>query len=91
MKPTSTWKAFSPTTLVASGEMAPEELASLAEIARLFGVTKRTAQKYAKHSAFPEPLGRVAAGPIWHRSDVEAWGKAHLPLPTGRPRKPTDG
>lgn len=68
--------------------VSPEDLAGLAEIAELLGTTKRTAQKYTRRRDFPEPLGEVtAAGRIWLRKDVEAWGNAHLPLPTGRPPK----
>lgn len=67
--------------------VAPEELASLSEIADLLGVTKRTAQRYIDRPDFPEPLGTVAVARIWRRADIEAWGKATLPLQTGRPRK----
>ena len=67
--------------------MAPEDLAGLADISRLLKVSKRTAQNYVARADFPEPLGRIAAGPVWRRADVEAWAKAHLPLRPGRPRK----
>jgi hypothetical protein len=77
--------------LLASLGVPPEELAGLADIARLLGVTKRTAQKYVRRPDFPETLGRIAAGPVWRRSEVEAWAKATLPLPTGRPRKEEEG
>lgn len=77
-----------PIALVAFAGVPPEELASVREIAEVLGVTRRTASRYTEHPTFPEPLGRVAAGPIWRRADVEVWGKAHLPLPRpGRPRK----
>ncbi len=67
------------------------ELAGLAEIAAMFGVTKDTALKYADRPDFPEPLDRLASGRIWRRSDVEQWGRANLPLPPGRPRRdPTE-
>jgi hypothetical protein len=36
---------------------------------------------------FPEPVGRLAAGRVWFRADVERWGRETLPLPEGRPRK----
>jgi predicted DNA-binding transcriptional regulator AlpA len=76
-----------PPRLLRSDRVAPEELASIAEIAEMLGVTKRTVYRYIERSDFPDPLGRVSAGPIWLRSEVEAWGKEHLPLPPGRPRK----
>lgn len=67
--------------------MSPEDLASVAEIAEMFGVTKRTALRYIRRPGFPVPLGRVTAGPIWLRDEVEAWGRENLPLRTGRPPK----
>jgi excisionase family DNA binding protein len=70
--------------------MTPDELASIAEVAKMLGVTDRTAQRYVERTDFPAPVDTIAGGRIrvWHRDDVQAWGKAHLPLPrTGRPRK----
>ena len=61
------------------------ELAGLAEVAAICGVSKRSALSYTKRPDFPEPLDRLASGPVWRRADVEAWAKAHLPLPPGRP------
>jgi hypothetical protein len=82
---------FRSDTPVTVAPMPPEELAGLAEIAAVFGVTKRTAAKYTRHSAFPEPLGETAAGGrIWRRAEVERWGEEHLPLLPGRPPKARD-
>jgi hypothetical protein len=68
--------------------VAPEDLAGIAEIAEILSVSLRSAHNYSRRDDFPEPFGQVSgAGRIWLRKDVEAWGKAHLPLPTGRPRK----
>lgn len=89
MQPSS-WNGFKPTPLLASLGMTPDEVAGFAEVAQIFGVTKRTARKYVGHATFPEPLGRLASGPVWRRADVEAWGAANLPLQTGRPRKRVD-
>jgi predicted DNA-binding transcriptional regulator AlpA len=75
-------------SLLASLGVAPEDLAGLAEIAEMLGVTKQTALKYMRRVDFPEPFGHVAAaGSVWLRRDVETWAKETLPLPTGRPRK----
>jgi hypothetical protein len=57
------------------------------EISAMFEVTKRTAQRYVERSDFLAPIERLATGRIWRRSDVESWGREHLPLPQGRPRK----
>jgi predicted DNA-binding transcriptional regulator AlpA len=63
------------------------ELAGLAEVAEMLGVTKRTATKYTRRADFPRPLDRLASGPVWRRTDVERWAMASLPLRTGRPPK----
>jgi predicted DNA-binding transcriptional regulator AlpA len=73
--------------LLASLGVSPEELLGLSDIARLLGVGMRTAQKYVARDDFPEPIGRIAAGRVWLRADVQRWAKETLPLPTGRPRK----
>jgi prophage regulatory protein len=66
-------------------------LAGIAELCDLFGVSKRTARKYADRPDFPQPVAALAAGRVWKRRDVEAWGRSHLSadgrLPTGRPKK----
>jgi predicted DNA-binding transcriptional regulator AlpA len=69
--------------------MSPE-LASIAEVAEMLGVTVRTAQRYVDRDDFPAPLDTVAGGRlrIWRRVDVQAWATRTLPLRrTGRPRK----
>lgn len=80
---TTRFPADGPSSL---GDVSPE-LASLSEIAALLSVTKRTAQRYAERGDFPHPVDTLATGRIWRRADVEAWGKASLPLRTGRPPK----
>ncbi len=74
-------------TLLASLGVSPEELLGLVDISRLLNVTMATAQRYADRDDFPEPLGRIAAGRVWLRADVQKWAQQTLPLPTGRPRK----
>lgn len=69
--------------------MAPDELAGLAEVAEILGVPKRTAARYSARVDFPEPLDRLASGPVWRRVDVERWGRENLPLRTGRPPNET--
>jgi len=61
------------------------DLAGLAEIAKMLNVPKRTAARYVERPDFPAPIERLAATPVWRSADVEAWGRANLPLPTGRP------
>jgi predicted DNA-binding transcriptional regulator AlpA len=67
--------------------VSPEDIVAVADIATMLGVGIATAHRYANRGGFPEPLGQASSGRVWLRADVEKWGKAHLPLPTGRPRK----
>lgn len=84
-------KARTPSTGFPTLSPVSPELAGIAEIADLLAVTKNTALKYSRRLDFPEPLDRLASGPIWRRADVEAWAAANLPLRPGRPpRKPPD-
>ncbi len=62
-------------------------LAGLAETAEMLGVTKRTALEYTKRDDFPDPLARLASGPVWDAADVEIWGARHGPFRPGRPSK----
>ena len=67
--------------------MGRPRLAGLAEAAELLGVNKRSASRYARRPDFPEPLARLASGPIWDADEVEAWGREHGPFRPGRPTK----
>lgn len=78
---------YVPASVVASPAMSPD-LASVAEVAEICGVPKRTAFRYIQRGDFPKPIERLAAGPIWRRADIEEWAAKTLPLPTGRPPKP---
>ena len=48
-------------------------LAGITEIGQMLGVSRQRASQLVVSKGFPKPLGRVAAGPIWKRSDVERW------------------
>jgi predicted DNA-binding transcriptional regulator AlpA len=62
------------------------DLVGVAEVAALLQVTRRSVARYANRPDFPEPVVRLAAGPIWRRSDVLAWDRRTPRLP-GRPRR----
>lgn len=79
-------EARHPVVTIGSELVVLEDLVGLSEIADLLGVHKRTAQEYVNRKDFPEPLGQVAAGRVWRREDVIAWGEQHRPR-RGRPRK----
>lgn len=61
-----------------------DDLASLAEVAELLNVPKRTAARYVERDDFPAPIAALAVGRIWRASAVEQWGRDRLPLPRGR-------
>lgn len=62
---------------------AVPELAGLAEVAALLHVSKRTASRYTERPDFPEPLQRLASGPIWSANEVSRWADQHLPFAMG--------
>jgi len=57
----------------------------LFEISKVLKASKRTAWIYTLRADFPAPVDLVSGGPVWRTSEVERWGKKHLPLPVGRP------
>jgi hypothetical protein len=46
------------------------KLAGLAEVAGLAGVSRQRAGQLANHPDFPEPVDRLAMGPVWREADV---------------------
>ena len=56
------------------------KLAGLAEVASLAGVSRSRAGQLANHPDFPEPVDRLAMGPVWVEADVTKFLAA--------PRKP---
>ena len=66
--------------------MGTPRLAGLAEAADVLGVSKRSAGQYAKRPDFPAPLARLASGPVWDASAIEAWGAEHGLRYLGEPR-----
>ena len=60
------------------------KLAGLAEVAGLAGVSRTRAGQLANHPDFPEPVQRLAMGPVWLEADVQAF----LDTPRKPGRKP---
>ena len=46
-----------------------------AEIAKLLGVSRQRVGQLAQQEGFPEPVARLAAGPIWDAGHVESWAR----------------
>lgn len=61
------------------------KLAGLAEVAVLKGVTRQRAAQIVKHPDFPEPVDRLAMGPVWVESEVVKF--IETPRVPGRKRK----
>ncbi|NPC96601.1 DNA-binding protein [Nocardioides sp. zg-DK7169] len=47
----------------------------VAEIAKLLSVSSQRVSQLAATATFPEPIARLAAGPIWERADIESWAR----------------
>lgn len=48
-------------------------LIGLAELAELYGVSKNTANTWARRHGFPAPVATLKMGPVWDRDEVVAW------------------
>ena len=62
------------------------KLAGLAEVAGLAGVSRTRAGQIAAHPDFPEPVARLAMGPVWREADVQKF----LDTPRKPGRKPKE-
>lgn len=49
------------------------ELWGIAEIAAAMGVRRETVYYHRRRSGFPEPIARLAMGPVWLADDIRAW------------------
>lgn len=50
-----------------------EDLTSVSELAREFGVTRQAVDGWAKSADFPAPLVRLGSWPIYSRREVTEW------------------
>jgi hypothetical protein len=58
------------------------ELAGIAEIAAEFGVPRTTASMWdtrRESNGFPEPVARLAAGPVYDMRAVREWAAGRVP------------
>ena len=51
------------------------QLMGTAEIAKLLGVSRQRVSQLSHSDGFPEPVARLAAGPVWQTADVERWAR----------------
>jgi hypothetical protein len=52
-----------------------QPLAGLTEIGKLLKMTRQGALRVTRLDGFPEPLDRIAAGPVWDQREVATWKK----------------
>jgi len=48
-----------------------------AEVAEFLGISRGRVTQLAQSQDFPTPLARLAAGPVWEFSDIDAWAREH--------------
>ncbi|MEJ7831740.1 MAG: AlpA family phage regulatory protein [Nocardioides sp.] len=60
------------------------ELVGVAEVAKLLGISRARVGQLAKTANFPEPVARLAAGPVWESADIQKWARQ-----TGRQWSPS--
>lgn len=62
------------------------ELLGVTELAEILKVTRQRAHTLASSPAFPDPIARLAAGPVWTKPSIthflESWERK-----AGRPKK----
>lgn len=56
------------------------QLVGYAEAAEILGWDKKKIGIYLKRDVFPEPLQRLACGPIWERKQIEDYRDARSVL-----------
>lgn len=63
------------------------ELAGLAEVAELLGVSRERVRQLRAEPGFPEPVAELQATPLWRRGDVAVWDSSRRRRPGRRPEK----
>lgn len=51
------------------------ELVGLAEVSEILGISKQAINTYMQRGKFPDPIQRLASGPIWIREQIEDYKK----------------
>jgi predicted DNA-binding transcriptional regulator AlpA len=63
------------------GSEVVSNVVSISEIAALAGRPKQTVLHWTNREYFPEPVGELAVGRVWNRSDVVKWMETNdLPM-----------
>jgi len=62
------------------------ELAGVAEVSRILGVTKQRVSELLRSRSFPRPIAELEASPVWRSSSIIRFAQ-HWERKPGRPRK----
>lgn len=62
-------------------------LVGVSEIADMLGVSRQRVSVLSRSEDFPEPVARLAAGPVWRAEDLSTFADGWHRQP-GRPREP---
>lgn len=57
-------------------------------VAAMIGVRRESVASYLARGYLPDPLGRIAAGPVWDQDTIEAWVVGRPGRGAGGGRKP---
>lgn len=77
-----------------AGLVEADDLAGVAEVATALGVSRTQVQTWDSRRArngFPEPVARLACGPIYALSAVLEWRAQYVPNKGGAPRGERNG
>jgi len=66
------------------------DLAGVAEVAELLGVSRERVRQLRAEPDFPEPVAELQATPLWRRSEVARWDSGRRRRPGRRPEKLDD-
>jgi hypothetical protein len=58
-------------------------LVGVAELAKMFSVSKTRARQLATYSNFPAPVAKLAATPVWDAGEVRRYAAENRPAQSG--------
>ena len=61
------------------------DMLTIAQVAELVGVERRTIDQYRQRGTIPPPDGTLGRTPWWHRATIEEWMRTRPPR--GRPAR----
>lgn len=63
-------------------------LGGMSEVASELGISRQRVSQLRGRSDFPDPVGEIAAGPIWDLDAITRWNSSGLRRRSGRPKAP---